>query len=220
MYQKDYLLRIIEQLTAILIRVVLHKEAKNYGKALIEIELAYQTLLLIDPNRIRKMTTEELIDWLRSDGIFDVEKSLVTAELLREEAEIRELESRFTETLLELLIKAFCLYDEAIRHDSRFAREKYAKKVDGVVQKISKYELPLDVQFRLLQYYERDGSFDKAEDLLHELADRDYPDILGAGKAFYTRLLEKSDADLASGNLPRDEVKEGLAQFAHSHTIS
>lgn len=213
MYQKDYLLRIIEQLTVVLVRIVLQKKTKNYGKALIEIELAYQTILNEEPNRLRQMTADEMIKWLRADGVFNAQKSLIIAELLREEAEIRELESRFTDAVLDLLIKAFCLYEEAMIHDSRFDTLEYAEKVGRVAQKIRKYELPLDVQFRLFQHYERLGSFDKAEDLLHELVDRGYADMLAKGRAFYDRLLDRSDAELVKGNLPRDEVQEGLEQF-------
>lgn len=213
MYQRDYLLRIIEQLTAVMMRVVLQVEAKNYTKALIEIELAYQTLLSIDPNLVKQMTTDELLAWLRSSGVFDAQKSIIVAELLREEAKIRAMESRFTDAVLDLLIKAFCLYEEAMTYDSRFDTQEYEEKVDRVAQTISKYELPLEIQFRLFQRYERRGSFDKAEDVLHELMDRGYSDIAVEGRAFYARLLEKSDAELVEGNLPRDEVQEGLGQF-------
>lgn len=213
MYQRDYLLRIIEQLTAVMMRVVLQIEAKNYAKALIEIELAYQTLLRVDPSRIQQMTTDELIDWLQSDGRFDVEKSLVIAELLREEAKIRELESGFDDSIFELLIKSFYLYVETMMNDGRFDLHEYADKIDSVVQKIIKYELPLNVQSKLFQYYEQSGSFDKAEDILHELVNQQYPNTLAEGTAFYTRLLDKSDADLLAGNLPRDEVKDGLVQL-------
>jgi hypothetical protein len=32
------------------------------------------------------------------------------------------------------------------------------------------------------------------------------------GVDFYARLRQRSDADLAAGNLPRDEVEAGLAE--------
>jgi len=122
MYQRDYLLRIIEQLTAVLIRVVLHKEVKNYAKALIEIELAYQTLLRVDPSRVRTMTADELIDWLHSEGRFDVEKSLIIAELLREEAEIRELDGGFNDSIFALLLKSFSNIQTFWPQDQPFIR--------------------------------------------------------------------------------------------------
>jgi len=138
MFQRDYLMRIIEQLTAVLMRVVLHKEAKNYTKALIEIDLAYQTLLNVDPNLIKQMTVEELVEWLGAGGRFDTEKSLIIAELLREEAEIQELNTGFTDAIFNLLAKSFYLYVETIMNDSRYNQQEYAGKIDTVVQKISK----------------------------------------------------------------------------------
>jgi hypothetical protein len=64
----------------------------------------------------------------------------------------------------------------------------------------------------LMQHYERAGEYAKAEDTLFELLDADPGNrtVLDFGTAFYHRLLQQSDADLARANLPRAEVEEGL----------
>lgn len=221
MVQKDYIMRMFEQVTAvilqqvaaIMVRTEVHREAENYDQALIEIDLAYQTLLQLDPNQIKLMTEDEIVDLLSPDGNFDAEKSLVIAELLREEAEIQELTSGLNDTTFNLSIRSVYLYVEATMNDKRFHPQQYSKKIDPLIQKISQYELAPHIRFKLFQYYEQIGSFGQAEDILYELMDLQYANILADGQAFYTRLLEKSDHDLATGNLPRDEVQEGLAQL-------
>ncbi len=63
----------------------------------------------------------------------------------------------------------------------------------------------------LFSLRERCKRFGGAEDLLFELLEEGWDDALTAGTAFYERLLELDDVTLAEGNLPRDEVEEGLA---------
>ena len=53
-----------------------------------------------------------------------------------------------------------------------------------------------------------------AEDLLFHLADHHpTPALFAEGVAFFERLLGKSYRYLKAGNLPYEEVKEGLAAF-------
>ncbi len=59
------------------------------------------------------------------------------------------------------------------------------------------------------------GRYADAEDALFEAIDA-APDDSGpidSGILFYQRLLAKDDAELEAGDLPRDEVKTGLAEL-------
>ncbi|HEV2660598.1 MAG TPA: DUF6483 family protein, partial [Ktedonobacteraceae bacterium] len=67
---------------------------------------------------------------------------------------------------------------------------------------------------KLFAYYELSGQYARAEDTLFDLLETgNNREMVESGRAFYTRLLAKSDADLQAGNLARDEVDEGLAQL-------
>ena len=80
---------------------------------------------------------------------------------------------------------------------------------------LASYRLPQETNARLLQYYEQVGAYAQAEDVLYALlADApDDPTLRALGRAFYQRLLRQPDACLIAGNLPRDEVQEGLARL-------
>jgi hypothetical protein len=70
-------------------------------------------------------------------------------------------------------------------------------------------------QASLMQHYERNGEFAKAEDALCAMLEAEPGNdlILEFGTMFYRRLLVQSDAALARGNLPRAEVEEGLKEL-------
>jgi hypothetical protein len=64
---------------------------------------------------------------------------------------------------------------------------------------------------RLLQAYEGSGAYDHAEDVLYvwRAAWPDDEQVQLGGQWFYDRLDRRDDAELAAGNLPRDELDAG-----------
>ena len=76
--------------------------------------------------------------------------------------------------------------------------------------RIKSYPLPLHIKYKLFRYYQFIGEYSKAEDILFELADSKYPDIILEGKNFFQRLSQKSDVELSAGNLPREELIIGI----------
>lgn len=69
----------------------------------------------------------------------------------------------------------------------------------------------------LFHYYESSQEYGKAEDILLQRLDQDHDShrsvVLDEGIAFYERLQEKSPEELTQGNLPLDEVLEGMAKI-------
>ncbi len=87
--------------------------------------------------------------------------------------------------------------------------------MEELLAALEDYELPEYIKSRLVGYYERLGEYGQAEDILFELLEVQ-PDNVGLielGRAFYARLLAKSDADLLAGNFSREEVEDGLKQL-------
>lgn len=71
-----------------------------------------------------------------------------------------------------------------------------------------------------MQHYERTGEFAKAEDALYALleSDPENPAVVEFGRAFYQRILAKTDRALVEGNLPRSEVEDGLRNLGQRMT--
>ena len=59
------------------------------------------------------------------------------------------------------------------------------------------------------------GRYAQAEDLLYELLEAapGSKQMVVQGVSFYQRLLQKSNQELITGNLPRAEIEEGLAEL-------
>ena len=99
--------------------------------------------------------------------------------------------------------------------DGELHRLDPVPEVEGLLYKLSNYDLPGRTKTLLFRYFEQTGSFANAENTLYELLDADPEDreILESGKAFYRRLLHQSDAVLVAGGLTRDEVEDGLMKL-------
>jgi hypothetical protein len=80
--------------------------------------------------------------------------------------------------------------------------------------------LPLKTKNKIFRYFEKMGSYARAEDVLFEMVEGEGEEnepasneITEQGIAFYNRVLKKSDTDLKAGNLSREEVEEGLTNL-------
>jgi len=73
--------------------------------------------------------------------------------------------------------------------------------------------LPAKTNAMLMRHYERTGEFAKAGDALYGTVDAEQTRVerLEFRRLFYRRLLGFDDGALTAGNLPRAEVKAGLA---------
>ena len=91
----------------------------------------------------------------------------------------------------------------------------YAPDVDELAAELRDYVLPDRTYASLIGYFERTSALARAEDTVFDWIDED-PDstkALEAGIAFYERLQAKTDSELESGDLPRDEVDSGMAEL-------
>ncbi|MGM0556372.1 MAG: DUF6483 family protein [Myxococcota bacterium] len=70
-------------------------------------------------------------------------------------------------------------------------------------------------QINLISFHEQIGAFADAEDALWKALDvaGNHEDILRRGLAFYENCRKQADTKLEAGNLPRDEVEDGLSDI-------
>lgn len=210
MYNRDYILLLIEQFGLFLRKILFHVENKEYDQALNDIDKTYKELLGVDSTLLNNMSGEQIGSYLQVAGSTQYEKSIVIAELLKIEAEIEEGQYGLNNYALDKYLSAFYLLTEAFDKREELRMERFLKDTDQIISKAEDYFDSGELKYRLFRFYELRGSYAKAEDTLFELVEENYPDILSKGQAFYQRLLKKSDDELQKGNLPRDEVQESL----------
>ena len=212
MFQRDYIMRMIEQLSVVLARIIFNKEIQEYDKAEKEIDSACKQFLGIDSEVIKSLSDTAIIEFLKTGEKYDSEKSVIIAILLYEDAELDELQRGFNSSVLSTYIKSFSLFMESLQRNPKIVKDNYIDKIQLIIKKIIDYELPVHIRFKLFQYYEIINNYAKAEDLIIELIEID-PVFKREAVEFYERLIQKSDDDLLTGNLPREEVLEGLTSL-------
>jgi hypothetical protein len=90
MIQKDFIMRMIQQLTKMLAKILLLKEQGNQKEALIEVENAVRNTIGIDPELLDSLSIESISELfgISMDPSAGSIKCIVTGRLLKEKAEI------------------------------------------------------------------------------------------------------------------------------------
>lgn len=212
MYQRDYFLRMIEMLAQAVAAVLGKKDSKSIEDSLFEIDQAGKMYVGLDSRMIASFADEDLIALFHSGGTFDTNKCVALSEFLYAEARILELRGDNAECLRRYQRSLHFLL-EAVTEDPDISAGIYEERITELRQRLQEIILPAPVQKKLFRYYELQKAYGKAEDILFELFDA-YPHAPRTdGIEFYKRLLQKEDADLNQGNLPRDEVEAGLREL-------
>ena len=205
MIRRDYFIKLIQELSAVLLRIVSLKARREYAAALHEIDCALEKYLSLKSTEATAENLDQVLSLCgREEGPVSERLNLL-AEIFVEKANIL-MAQEDREASRHAALLALGLYLEAVQ--SGTVSLDLLKKIDDLLASISEAPLPTPILSRLGRYLEDRGLYAKAEDVLCELVERD-PLFIARGIEFYERLLQKSDEDLAAGNLPRDEVLEG-----------
>jgi hypothetical protein len=210
MLRNDLLMRMSEQIGKGLLYVIELKERGKYSEALSELQRAGELYLGINHTVLDSSSDDLLITLLNAGGNFDFVKSILLAELLQRHGEIYALQNDNSKSY-SYYTKALSLLIEALLSNEQARVEDYTPAIDNLINELDKYELSTHFKFKIFLYYERIGKYSKAEDLLFEMVED--PVMIQEGISFYERLLDKTDEELAEGNLPRDEVEDSLAKL-------
>lgn len=209
MLQRDYLMRMTEMLTAVIAKVMFNKETKNYEEAEKEIETAAKTIVGLDLRIINILNPEDIIQLMKTSDLY-AGRCLVSAELLKEYADVHELNGKDNSSII---LKSLNLYIEAILSKELPEPEKYYSKINELISLIDESDLKDDLNFKIIDYYEFSGQYSKAEDMIFELIENNNKDIIDRSVSFYKKLLHRTDEELESGNLSREEVNDALDEI-------
>jgi len=205
--EQDYFMRMISELGRIMSRILFMKEQRDFPRAVLEIQTAARTLLGIDHVIISSMSAAQLRGLLGTDPALAVPRAYVLGLLLAEEADVRALMGEEADLLraksLELLLDAW-------RDEEKPLGQDHTQRIDALLARLSGRLLPSELLKKVLAFQEWNGRFDRAENTLYDILDST-PEFAPEALQFYRRLLLRSDAELAAGNLPREEVLEGMA---------
>ena len=213
MFQRDYIVRQLQQLTQVLARVLFRKENHQFEEALAEIQEAGQLHLQLNLDNLRVITYDDLVAALHLGDHFDTDTASYLAELLRQQGELHLLLHHAPEDAHLSFEHALHLYLDVFFEDARFRSPDFLARIDALLHQTETDAFSLDTQRRLFLFYETTGRFDKAEDTLFSMAEHPNADCLAEGLAFFERLRKLPLAKLRRGGLPYKEVEEGRLAF-------
>src|SRR5512139_399912 len=101
MYTEDFILRMINQAMAVLVKILGFKQAGQRQEALQEIDQALEVLLGLRASLFRQLDEPRMLQMLVLQGRLDVDRLAVLADIFYEEADILEQEGRMEESRVD-----------------------------------------------------------------------------------------------------------------------
>lgn len=210
-------MRMIEEFGVFLGKLMARIQGREFSEAVKQIESFYRDTLALDAGLIHTLTDQALIARLSQDGRLDRDNGLNLAKVLLLDADLAQRPDAGQEARVHMArvkyLLAFSLFMEVLLECEGGLPLHAETDLDVLAGKISEWELPLSLAYKLFRYQEHKGLFGKAEDALFRLRESGFPGVAREGREFYRRLASLSDAELIRGNLPRAELAEGRMHF-------
>ena len=214
MSQRDYILRIAQELGSVLAQVLYNRQIKDYAAAHKLIDEQSKQIYGMGIGFMRSVPEETLLSMLTSFDTLDTEKCWLLAILLKAEGDIYEDQDSASESYYSY-IRSLNLFLEVLLLGTANTDKNIAPEIDELLARLSAYDLPGRSKLLLFRYFDHIHQYARAEDLLFEMleASDSNEDILAYGTTFYQHLLKKSDASLSADNFSKKKALEGLSQL-------
>ncbi|WP_211749954.1 DUF6483 family protein [Paenibacillus sp. Marseille-Q4541] len=208
MFRRDYLLRMVEEMTDMIGKAFDLKQKKKHIEALWELDEWMKRHFRLNSQLLNSLPTEDIIDLFRIGNGVEVDKVQQVARILEEEGEIYE-DQGLTDISLIRYMKALHLYLYSMLNGANRDILQAPERIQQLCVKVKGYELPDKTERLLALYSEEVGRYAEAENSWYRLVERE-EHYKEEAREFYLRLLEQDDAKLEQGGLPHHEVEEGL----------
>jgi hypothetical protein len=212
MIRDDYIMRLIEQITAAMAKILLGKEFQHVEEVEENLQSASMNWVGLDYKTLRRMPNDSILDILSPGGTLNAAKCYAVVQLFLTEARLHERRGRSAEApslyarSLDLMLTSYERLEARLKNEMD-------RSIEQAVSSLTQYGLPVELTRKLVVYYERVGQYARAEDCLFELVDAGDKSARSIGEALYGSLAEKRDSELRRGNLSRAEVAEGIREL-------
>ncbi|RPI00407.1 MAG: hypothetical protein EHM72_09320 [Calditrichaeota bacterium] len=122
MIERDYILRMIQQLIAVLAKIVFNIKINNPNQARHEINEAMKDMVNGDMEHLRDMSYEELISFMNRESPDYALRCLVAAELFLEQARVDELSGEVVAVIEDTYVRALTCYIEGLEADPTMSK--------------------------------------------------------------------------------------------------
>jgi Family of unknown function (DUF6483) len=216
MIRRDFILRMVEEMGFALAQIRALRKGGQTEAAREMVDEECKKFAAMGAEGILKLSEIELLAHVMEGQLAQTVhfRTLAVVALLREAGENSNEAGRSDEARA-FYLKALHVLLAVLAQDDPSGFPDFVPSVESFVLVLQNQPLPLETQSMLLRHYEATGQFAKAEDVLYSMLKETNNDeqVLRFGRVFYERILRRSDASLAEGNLPRSEAQEGFAEL-------
>lgn len=213
MLTEDYVMRMLNQALAVLLKIAGFKQAGQYKQAQQAIDQELEELLGLKADLVWRLDDEALLRALTINDQLDVVRLEIISDLFREQGEINAAQGRVNDSR-ESFRRALMGYLEVgLASESKENNILLNQKIVGLLQSLGQTNLTEDTLWALFCYADQSGDFDQAERALADLAARPgviadlRPEII----TFYERLLALPPDELSHRSLDRVQIEQKLA---------
>ena len=197
------------------LRIVTEEVDKNIingdiEKAKERVNKELKSLVGIDIGTVDVFSFNSLEGLISKEMQYNAEKFIAFACLMNLQGKLSNDENskiQYYEKSLEGFYKAYTEDEET--------NSKYLDEAVESAGELINYELSLDLNKKIFKIYELANKLDKAEDTLFYMLRKTNDDgsMILEGMRFYNRLKEKELDELVLGNLPIEEIEDGISEL-------
>lgn len=215
MLTEDYLMRMINQAIAALVRIVGLKNAGQYEQALQAIDQAVEELTGVRRELLPLIEDGQLLEALTIQGSVDVDRLALLADLFEQQGEVYNAAGKPAEGIQSFSRSLNFNLEVAFNSETPLT---HIEKIDALTSRLKSSSLSPEIILSLFSYSELTGRYAEAEQALRGLLLKperfSYPAISNQARedyiAFCQRLLALPDDALQSGGLSRKQVQDYL----------
>jgi hypothetical protein len=133
--QRDYIMRLIEQIAALVASIIAKERAGQYPEAKADADEKARQTIGLSLSDVRKLSPEAVSQLLCSSGGLRYGRAVILAELLLHDAAISEATGHSTDALLSY-VHAFCLLSDTVDTLTEEDQSVYREKLDALATRL------------------------------------------------------------------------------------
>lgn len=209
MFERDFIKRQIQQFGQVIQKLIHYKKQQDWQQVQMVIDVSTKQLLGLNPDLVESMNGKMLISMFQISDETDYEKCFILGRLLQEQAVVYEYTENNEQLVFDTYFKSFELLAKAMENEELRNNDNFLA-VLNCCNSLLRYQLNEQILFSIFTFYNKHKYYAEAENTIVLLLNENREQNKEVAIKFYTRLLQLSDTALKNGNLPREEVLEGL----------
>src|SRR6476469_1855369 len=133
--QRDYIMRLVEQIAALVASIIAKERAGQYPEAKADIDAKARQTIGLSLADVRKLSPEAVSKLLTSSGGLRYGRAVILAELLLHDATVSEATGNASEALLSR-VHAFCLLTDTIDSLTEEDQATYRPRLDALATEL------------------------------------------------------------------------------------